>query len=73
MLTGGSYILSATFGRKNFLTILKNKEIVRTMIKKERKRQIKKAYIFYWRRVRTLLASGRYVLTIEERNINNEK
>lgn len=39
MLTGGSYILSATFGRKNFLTILKNKEIVRTMIKKERERQ----------------------------------
>lgn len=34
LLTGGSYILSATFGRKNFLTILKNKEIVRTMIKK---------------------------------------
>lgn len=75
MLTGGSYILSATFGRKNFLTILKNKEIVRTMIKKERERQIKKAYIFYRRRVKTLLATGRYLLTTDYRkkDINNEK
>ena len=75
LLTGGSYILSATFGRKNFLTILKNKEIVRTMIKKERERQIKKAYIFYRRRVKTLLATGRYLLTIDYRkkDINNEK
>ena len=66
---------SATFGRKNFLTILKNKEIVRTMIKKERERQIKKAYIFYRRRVKTLLATGRYLLTIDYRkkDINNEK
>jgi hypothetical protein len=74
-LTGGSYILYATFKRKNFLTILKNKEIVRTMIKKERERQIKKAYIFYRRRVRTLLATGRYLLTIDYRkkDINNEK
>lgn len=31
---GGSYILYATFKRKNFLTILKNKERVRTMTKK---------------------------------------
>lgn len=63
------------FGRKNFLTILKNKEIVRTMIKKERERQIKKAYIFYRRRVKTLLATGRYLLTIDYRkkDINNEK
>lgn len=30
----GSYILYATFKRKNFLTILKNKERVRTMTKK---------------------------------------
>lgn len=34
LLTGGSYILYATFKRKNFLTILKNKERVRTMTKK---------------------------------------
>lgn len=53
--------------KKNFLTILKNKERVRTMTKKERERQIKKAYIFYRRRVRTLLATGRYLLTIDYR------
>lgn len=43
--------------------------------KKERERQIKKAYIFYRRRVRTLLATGRYLLTIDYRkkDINNEK
>lgn len=66
---------SPKVGRKNFLTILKNKEIVRTMIKKERERQIKKAYIFYRRRVKTLLATGRYLLTIDYRkkDINNEK
>lgn len=48
---------------------------VRTMTKKERERQIKKAYIFYRRRVRTLLATGRYLLTIDYRkkDINNEK
>jgi hypothetical protein len=53
----------------------KNMEIVRTMIKKERERQIKKAYIFYRRRVKTLLATGRYLLTIDYRkkDINNEK
>lgn len=53
----------------------KYKEIVRTMTKKERERQIKKAYIFYRRRVRTLLATGRYLLTIDYRkkDINNEK
>lgn len=45
------------------------------MTKKERERQIKKAYIFYRRRVRTLLATGRYLLTIDYRkkDINNEK
>lgn len=61
--------------KKNDKTILKNKEIVRTMIKKERERQIKKAYIFYRRRVKTLLATGRYLLTIDYRkkDINNEK
>ena len=71
LLTGGSYILYATFKRKNFLTILKNKEIVRTMIKKECERQIKKAYIFYRRRVKTLLATGRYLLTIDYRKAVN--
>lgn len=35
-------ILKITKKRKNFLTILKNKERVRTMTKKERERQIKK-------------------------------
>lgn len=46
-----------------------------SMIKKERERQIKKAYIFYRRRVKTLLATGRYLLTIDYRkkDINNEK
>lgn len=45
------------------------------MTKKERERQIKKAYIFYRRRVRTFLATGRYLLTIDYRkkDINNEK
>lgn len=36
-------------------------------MKAERKKQIKKAYIFYRRRVRTLLATGRYLLTIDYR------
>jgi acetyl-CoA carboxylase carboxyltransferase component len=65
-----------TFKRKKLPDIFeKYKEIVRTMIKKERERQIKKAYIFYRRRVRTLLATGRYLLTIDYRkkDINNEK
>lgn len=45
------------------------------IISKERERQIKKAYIFYRRRVKTLLATGRYLLTIDYRkkDINNEK
>lgn len=36
-------------------------------MKAERIQQLKKAYIFYRRRVRTLLATGRYLLTIEKR------
>lgn len=44
-------------------------------MKAERIQQLKKAYIFYKRRVRTLLATGRYLLTIDYRkkDINNEK
>lgn len=44
-------------------------------MKTERIQQVKKAYIFYRRRVRTLLATGRYFLTIDYRkkDINNEK
>lgn len=44
-------------------------------MKAERIQQLKKAYIFYWRRIRTLLATGRYLLTIDYRkkDINNEK
>lgn len=44
-------------------------------MKAERIQQLKKAYIFYRRRVKTLLATGRYVLTIDYRkkDINNEK
>lgn len=65
----GWRIISIVKGNGDF------KEIVRTMIKKERERQIKKAYIFYRRRVKTLLATGRYLLTIDYRkkDINNEK
>lgn len=73
----GWRIISIVKGNGDFwATFLKNKEIVRTMIKKERERQIKKAYIlFYRRRVKTLLATGRYLLTIDYRkkDINNEK
>lgn len=36
-------------------------------MKAERIQQLKKAYIFYWRRIRTLLATGRYLLTIDYR------
>lgn len=53
--------------KKKLPNNFENKEIVRTMIKKERERQIKKAYIFYRRRVKTLLATGRYLLTIDYR------
>lgn len=44
-------------------------------MKAERIQQLKKAYIFYWRRIRTLLATGHYILTIDYRkkDINNEK
>lgn len=44
-------------------------------MKTERIQQLKKAYIFYWRRIRTLLATGHYILTIDYRkkDINNEK
>lgn len=44
-------------------------------MKAERIQQVKKAFIFYRRRVRTLLATGRYLLTIDYRkkDINNEK
>lgn len=40
-----------------------------------RAKRPRKAYIFYRRRVRTLLATGRYLLTIDYRkkDINNEK
>lgn len=48
---------------------------LRKKMKAERIQQLKKAYIFYRRRVRTLLATGHYVLTIDYRkkDINNEK
>lgn len=36
-------------------------------MKAERIQQLKKAYIFYWRRIRTLLATGYYILTIDYR------
>lgn len=70
----GWRIISIVKGNGDFWAT-KKKEIVRTMIKKERERQIKKAYIFYRRRVKTLLATGRYLLTIDYRkkDINNEK
>lgn len=41
-------------------------------MKAERIQQLKKAYIFYRRRVRTLLATGHYVF-YRKKDINNEK
>lgn len=43
------------------------------MAKKERERQIEKAYIFYRRRVKTLLATGRYLLIINTRKYKQDK
>lgn len=52
-----------------------DRQTIEKILKITKKRQIKKAYIFYRRRVKTLLATGRYLLTIDYRkkDINNEK
>lgn len=70
----GWRIISIVKGNGDFWATLEL-ETEKNNDKKERERQIKKAYIFYRRRVRTLLATGRYLLTIDYRkkDINNEK